>query len=129
MTVFQKIIDGEIPANKIYEDDKVLAFLDIHPAVPGHTLVVPKNPTEFVWDLPDDDYQALLAVSKKIALHMREILPQKYVHMSVVGTDVPHAHIHLIPFDVTADFHNRERMNSEPDFDALAKMAEKLRLS
>ncbi len=128
MTVFQKIIDGEIPSNKIYEDDKVVAFLDIYPAVPGHTLVVPKNPIEFVWDLPDDDYLALLAASKKIALHMREVLPQKYVHMSVVGTDVPHAHIHLIPFDNTSDFHNQERMNNEPDFEALAKMAEKIHL-
>lgn len=129
MTIFQKIINGEIPAHKIYEDDKILAFLDIYPANPGHTLVIPRNPVEFVWDLPNEDYRALMDVSKKIALHIRQTLPQKYVHMSVVGTDVPHAHVHLIPFDATKDFHGQGRMDQEPDHQALAEMANKLRLS
>lgn len=129
MTIFQKIIDREIPAHIIYEDDLTLAFLDIYPAVPGHTLVIPKNPTEFVWDLEAKDYQALMATAKKLALHLRELLPEQYVHMSIVGTDVPHAHIHLIPFNKTADFHNAERMKQEPDHKALASMAKKLRLS
>ena len=128
MTIFQKIINGEIPAYKVYEDDKTFAFLDIHPAMPGHTLVVPKNPIEFVWDLPTEDYQALLDVSKKIALHLRENLPQQFIHMSVVGVDVPHAHIHLIPFDQPRDFHNPRRMQIEPDHDELASMADKLRI-
>lgn len=129
MTIFQKIIDREIPAHIIYEDDKTLAFLDIYPANTGHTLVIPKNPVEFVWDLPDEDYRALLDTAKKLAIHLRENLPQKYVHMSVVGTDVPHAHVHLVPFDVSADFHNAERMQQEPDHAALAELAKKLHLS
>lgn len=129
MTIFQKIIDGEIPAHKIYEDADTLAFLDIYPAMPGHVLVIPKNPIEFVWDLPEEDYQKLMQITKKISLHMRQILPQPYIHMSVVGTDVPHTHIHLIPFSTTADFHKPNRINQEPDHDKLAEMAEKLRLS
>lgn len=129
MTIFQKIIDGEIPSHKVYENEKVLAFLDIHPANPGHTLVIPKNPTEFVWDLPEDDYHALMTVSKKLALHLRQTLPYNYVHMGIVGIDVPHAHVHLIPFNDTADFHNPGRMQKEPDHEALAEMAQKLRIS
>lgn len=129
MTIFQKIINRDIPAHIIYEDDSVLAFLDIYPSNPGHTLVIPKNPVEFVWDLPTDDYTALMDAVKKIALHLRDQLPQQYVHMSVDGTDVPHAHVHLIPFDKTSDFHNPKRMQQEPDHEALAQLAEKLRLS
>ena len=129
MTIFQKIINREVPAHIIYEDDKTLAFLDIHPAVAGHTLVIPKNPTEFVWDLPAVDYQALMDTTNKLALHLRSQLPHTYIHMSVVGTDVPHAHVHLIPFNNPEDFHNPARMQVEPDHDELAKLAEKLRLS
>ena len=129
MTIFEKIINREIPAHIIYEDEKTLAFLDIYPSVPGHTLVIPKNPTEFVWDLPDETYRALMDVAKKLALHLREQLPQQYVHMSIVGTDVPHAHVHLIPFDTAADFHNPKRMDGEPDHQALAAMQKKLRLT
>ncbi len=128
MTIFQKIINGEIPSHKIYEDEKTFAFLDIYPAYLGHTLVIPKNPVEFVWDLPEADYQALMITSKKLALHIRQKLPEQYIHMNVVGTDVPHAHVHLIPFNKPADFHNPDRMQKEPDHEALAKIAEKLRL-
>lgn len=129
MTIFQKIIDGEIPAHKIYEDEKTLAFLDIHPSMPGHTLVIPKNPVEFVWDLPEEDYQALMSVARRLALHIRQNMPQQYVHMSVVGTDVPHAHVHLVPFDISKDFHKPDRMNQEPSHEELAKIADKLRIS
>ena len=129
MTLFEKIINREIPAHILYEDDKTLAFLDIYPAMPGHTLVIPKNPVEFVWDLLTDDYGALLLATKKIALNMRQKLPQQYVYMSVVGTDVPHAHIHLVPFDVLADFHKPDRTKQEPDHEKLAAMAEILRFS
>lgn len=129
MTIFEKIINGEIPAHKIYEDEHTLAFLDIHPAMPGHTLVIPKNPTEFVWDLPTEDYQALMQSVNKVARRLRELLPQEYINMNVVGIDVPHAHVHLIPFDTSADLHKPERDATEPDHQALAKMAEKLHFS
>jgi len=127
MTIFQKIIDGEIPAHKVYEDDKTLAFLDIFPTMPGHTLVIPKNPQEFVWDLEEDDYQAVMKTCQKVAKKLREVLPQAYIHMGVVGIDVPHAHVHLVPFDKTADLHKPDRDKGKPDHEALAKMAEKLR--
>lgn len=127
MTIFQKIIDGEIPAHKIYEDDMTLAFLDVYPAMPGHTLVIPKHQTEFVWDLPEDYYTATLLTAQKVAKRIREVMPQQYVNMSVVGTDVPHAHIHLVPFDTTADLHKPDRMSIEPDHEELAMVADKLR--
>lgn len=127
MTIFQKIIDGEVPAHKVYEDDKTLAFLDIFPTMPGHTLVIPKRASEFVWDLDDENYKAVMSTCQKVARRIREVLPQAYVHMGVIGTDVPHAHVHLIPFDKTSDLHNPDREKAEPNHQELAKMAEKLR--
>ena len=73
-SIFTKIIKGEIPSHKIYEDDSVLAFLDIHPVQSGHTLVIPKKQVEFVWDLPDPDYVSLMAATKKVALRLREVI-------------------------------------------------------
>src|SRR5574343_582542 len=102
-SIFTKIINGELPCYKIYEDDLTLAFLDIHPVQPGHMLVIPKQQIEFVWDLPDDLYQAVMSTSKKMAIKMRSTLPQLYVHERIVGLDVPHAHVQLIPFDTVAD--------------------------
>ena len=95
-SVFAKIVAGEIPCYKVYEDDKVLAFLDIHPEVKGHTLVIPKIEVDKIYDLPDEDYNALMAAAKKIARHMEDVLGARTV-WKVVGTDVPHAHIHLEP--------------------------------
>ena len=95
-SVFAKIVAGEIPCYKVYEGDKVLAFLDIHPEVKGHTLVIPKIEVDKIYDLPDEDYVALMAAAKKIARHMEDVLGARTV-WKVVGTDVPHAHIHLEP--------------------------------
>ena len=124
-SIFTKIIKGQIPAHKIYEDEQTLAFLDINPIQPGHTLVIPKQQIEFVWDLPDELYQAVMQTCKKVALRMREVLPQQYIHERIVGTDVPHAHVHLIPFDETADFKKEADMKVDPA--ALTAMAEKLK--
>jgi histidine triad (HIT) family protein len=127
-SIFTKIIKGEIPAHKIYEDEDVLAFLDIHPIVPGHTLVVPKKQVEFIWDLETEDYQKLTMAVRKIALHLREVLPVSYVGEKVVGTDVPHAHIHLIPFNRSGEYNRGPKdAEAEPDHAALAAMAEKLK--
>lgn len=126
-SIFTKIIKGEIPSHKIYEDDYVFAFLDIHPLTPGHTLVVPKKQVEFVWDLDDETYQAVMLASKKIALHLRQILAVPYVGEKIVGVDVAHAHIHLIPFSDVNDYHHRGDMNNEPDHEGLAALAEKLK--
>ena len=128
-SIFTKIINGAIPAYKIYEDDQTLAFLDIHPVQPGHVLVIPKQQIEFVWDLPDDLYQAVMATSKKVALHMREVLNVPYVSERVVGVDVPHAHVQLIPFSDDEQLRIQPDMNADPDHAALAPMAERLKMS
>ena len=97
-SVFAKIVAGEIPCYKIYEDEKVLAFLDIHPETMGHTLVIPKVEVDKIYDLPEEDYVALMLAAKKIARHMEDVLNKRTL-WKVIGTDVPHAHIHLMPFD------------------------------
>lgn len=97
-SVFAKIVAGEIPCYKIYEDDKVLAFLDIHPETKGHTLVIPKVEVDRIYDLEEADYSALMAAAKKIARHMEDVLGERTL-WKVMGTDVPHAHIHLMPLD------------------------------
>ena len=125
-SIFTKIIRGEIPCNKVYEDDRTLAFLDIHPVQPGHTLVVSKKQVEFVWDLDDEDYQAVMATAKKVANQIKKILNVPYVGEQIIGVDVPHAHLHVIPFSTTAEFRNVPDMNAEPDFAALEAMAKKL---
>ncbi|HEY5695342.1 MAG TPA: HIT domain-containing protein [Candidatus Saccharimonadales bacterium] len=127
-SIFTKIVKGEIPSHKIYEDDRVLAFLDIHPIQPGHALVIPKKQVEFVWDLDDDDYTAVMSATKKIALRMREVLGVKYVGERIVGVDVPHAHVQLIPFNIVAEYKAPQDTESAPDHTALAAMAEKLRV-
>lgn len=126
-SIFTKIIRGEIPCEKIYEDDKTFAFLDIHPIQPGHVLVIPKKQVEFLWDLDDEDYQAVMATAKKVAQHLREVLGVPYVGVKVMGTDVPHTHVHLVPFTTGAQYHNQPDLNAEPDHEALAAMAEKLK--
>ncbi len=126
-SIFTKIAMGELPCHKVYEDELTLAFLDINPVEPGHTLVITKRQVEFIWDLPDDDYQALMTTCKRVGLRLREVLGRPYVGEMVVGTDVPHAHVHLIPFSEPADMkRNLDPHHQEPDHEALAQLAEKL---
>lgn len=126
-SIFTKIIKGEIPSHKVYEDEHILAFLDIHPLVPGHTLVIPKKQVEFVWDLEDEDYQYVMATTKKVAKQLREVLGVPYVGVQIIGVDVPHAHVQLIPFtNVATEYHGQQDMTLEPDHAALAALAEKL---
>jgi len=108
-SLFTKIISGDIPSYKIYEDDKVYAFLDINPVQPGHTLVVPKKQVEFLWDLNDEDYNHLMIIVKKIARHIRDKASKEFVGIKVEGIDVPHAHVHVIPFS------NGPEFNKVPD--------------
>ena len=126
-SIFTKIVKGEIPAHKVYEDENVLAFLDVYPAQPGHTLVIPKKQVEFVWDLDDTDYQAVMMATKKVALRLREVLQTRYVGEKIIGVDVPHAHVQLIPFDAVDELNAPQDMTAEPDHEQLAAMAEKLR--
>lgn len=97
-SVFSKIIAGEIPSHKIYEDDKMLAFLDINPEVDGHILVVPKIEVDKVYDLPPDYYDALWRTVQVVALRLEEVLGSRAI-IKVIGTDVPHAHVHVMPID------------------------------
>lgn len=127
-TLFTKIINGEIPSHKIYEDEHTYAFLDIHPIALGHTLVVPKQQVAFVWDLDDDAYQKLQASVKKIAQHLRAALGVPFVGEQIIGVDVPHAHVHLIPFTQIAEFRQFPDATAEPDHEFLAKVAAKLSL-
>ena len=99
-SIFTKIIQGEIPCYKIYEDDKTFAFLDIHPESKGHILVIPKNEVDKIYNLPDEDYRALMSTVKKLSQHMEKVLGARTL-WKVVGTDVPHAHVHLMPLDET----------------------------
>ena len=126
-SIFTKIIKGEIPCHKVYEDDKTLAFMDIHPFNEGQVLVVPKEQVEFVWDLQDEDYRALWSTVKKIAYRLREVFPDKIrVGVHVEGLDVNHAHVKIFPFSTGAEFHARADDDAEPDHEELAKLAEKL---
>jgi histidine triad (HIT) family protein len=127
-SVFTKIIKGEIPSHKVYEDDKTIAFLDIYPAVEGQTVVTVKNQVEFVWDLPDSDYQALMATVKKVSIRLREVLGTKYVGTRIEGVDVAHAHVKLYPFNTVAEYNTQQDMNQEPNHAKLAELADKLRL-
>ncbi len=125
-SIFTKIINGEIPCHKVYEDERTLAFLDIEPVQPGHTLVVSKTQVEFAWDLEDDDYQAVMATAKKVALRLREVMGRPYVGELIVGTDVPHVHVHLVPFTESKEMLRVLDPDHEPDHTALAEIAEKL---
>jgi histidine triad (HIT) family protein len=125
-SVFTKIIKGEIPAQKIYEDEQTLAFLDIHPLQTGHTLVIPKVQVEFVWDLPLETYQAVMATTLKVARRLREVLDVPYVSERIVGIDVPHAHVQLIPFHDSAELRAQQNMEHAADKQELTALAEKL---
>lgn len=123
-SIFTKIIKGEVPCHRVYEDELTLVFLDIHPVQPGHTLVIPKRPVEFVWDLAPSDYQALMATSQKVARRLRQVLGVKYIGAKIIGEEVPHAHVHLIPFDSVAEYNARPAL--EPNHTALSQMAARL---
>ncbi len=126
-SIFTKIIKGEIPCHKLYEDAKTLAFLDIHPVQPGHTLVIPKLQVDKVYDLDDDTYQAVMKTTKRLMLQLDRILGKR-VGLKVVGIDVPHAHVQLIPFGDPAELYATQDMDTEPDHAALGDMANRLRL-
>ena len=116
-SIFSKIVAGEIPCYKIYEDETCLAFLDINPEEKGHTLVIPKIEVDKIYDLDDETYTHLFAVAKKLMKNMDEKLGTRTL-MKVIGVDVPHAHIHLIPFN--ADHKEGETLTLEQsEFEAI----------
>lgn len=130
-SVFTRIIKGQIPCHKVYEDDKTIAFLTISPYVDGHTLVVPKTQVDDFEQLSDDDYQALFATVKKVAARIKEVFQVKKAVVVIMGYEVPHAHVHLLPAKSEQDYfsavENRHLVPSEPDHTKLAEIAERLR--
>ena len=117
-SIFTKIINGEIPSYKIYEDEKTFAFLDINPETKGHTLVVPKAEVDKIYELSDEDYHALWATVKKVAARIEEVSGRRTL-MKVIGTDVPHAHVHLMPYDETWEY-GRTLKLTEDEFNEIA---------
>lgn len=108
MTIFSKIIAGEIPSYKCAENDKFYAFLDINPVVQGHTLVVPKHEVDYIFDLSDDELAEMIVFAKKVALAIQAAYPCRKVGMAVLGLEVNHAHIHLIPLQSEGDMDFRK---------------------
>lgn len=130
-TIFTKIINGEIPCYKIAEDERYFAFLDINPLKAGHTLVVPKQETDYFFDLDDDLLAGLMLFSKKIALAIEAAIPCKRIAVAVVGLEVPHVHVHLIPMDSMDDinFKNPKLQFSPEEYSYIAeKISGKLTL-
>lgn len=115
-SIFTKIVNGEIPAHKVAEDDRFLAFLDIMPLVKGHVLVIPKKETDFVFDIEDEELGAMMVFAKKVAQAMKKSVPCKRIAVSVIGLEVPHAHIHLLPINSMEDTNfNRPKLKPEPE--------------
>lgn len=128
-SIFTKIIKGEIPCHKVYEDNHTFAFMDIHPIQPGHVLVVTKNPVATVWDLSESEYQTLMGVVRKIATKMAKVFPdKKRIGVMIEGLEVDHAHVKIFPINTGDEFRRAPDVNSEPNHDELAKMAAKLRI-
>lgn len=121
-TIFSKIIAGEIPSYKVAEDDRFYAFLDINPLAKGHTLVVPKREVDYIYDLTDEELAAMHVFAKHVALAIQKAFPCKKVGEAVIGLEVPHAHIHLIPMQKESDmlFSNPKLKLTDDGFKAVA---------
>jgi len=123
-SIFSKIIAGEIPCYRIAEDEKHLAFLDINPNAEGHTLCIPKIEVDQLFDLSKEDYAALLLFSRKVALALKKTVPCQRIAMTVIGLEVPHAHVHLIPLNTMEDATFGKKVQLDPM--AMHAMAEKI---
>ena len=104
-SIFTKIVKGEIPAWKVAESERFLAFLDVRPLAKGHTLVIPKKETDYFFDLSEEELSEIMIFSKKVALALKSTIPCLRIGMSVIGLEVPHAHIHLVPLNNMGDIH------------------------
>jgi histidine triad (HIT) family protein len=126
-TIFTKIIRGEIPCYKIAEDERYFAFLDINPLMAGHTLVVPKRETDYIFDLNDEEFSGLFLFAKKVALAIEKSIPCARIGVAIVGLEIPHAHIHLIPMNTMNDmnFKNPKLKLSQEEFSKIAKKISK----
>lgn len=121
-SIFTKIINGDIPCYKIAETESCFAFLDINPIVKGHTLVIPKHEVDYLYDLDDDILSSLMLFSKKVAKGIEQVVPCERVGLTVMGLEVPHAHIHLLPFNKMSEmsFANPKLKLEKEEFESLA---------
>lgn len=124
-SLFSRIVAGEIPCHKIAETDEFLAFLDVFPCAKGHVLVIPKVEVDYIFDLPTDVYLRLLGFAKSLVPAIEAVVPCKKVGMAVVGLEVPHAHVHLIPLNSIGDMDFTSKIKIEPE--ELASLAEAIR--
>lgn len=122
MTIFSRIIAGEIPCYKVAEDDRFFAFLDINPVNWGHTLVVPKEKTDYIFDLDDKSLGDMMVFAKKVASAMKKTLPCRKIGVAVLGLEVPHAHIHLVPIQNEGDMDFRNKI-ANPDPEKMKEIA------
>ena len=125
-SIFTKIINGEIPCYKIAENDRYFAFLDIRPLRKGHTLVIPKREVDYIFDLEDGELSGLMAFAKKIAKAIEKVVPCERIGVSVIGLEVPHAHVHLVPIRSVSDL-NFGSGHQELDADEMAELASDIR--
>jgi histidine triad (HIT) family protein len=125
-SIFSKIVAGDIPAHKVAETEDFLAFLDVNPLVEGHVLVIPKKETDYLFDLDNEQYAGLLLFAKIVAEGLKKAVPCKRIGVAVIGLEVPHAHIHLVPLNQMNDINfSREKLKSSQE--ELAATAEKIR--
>jgi histidine triad (HIT) family protein len=125
-SIFTRIINREIPAHIVAEDERYIAFLDINPLTIGHTLVVPKKEVDYLFDLDDDTLAGMNVFSKKVAIAIKKAVPCLRIGVEVIGLEVPHAHVHLIPMNRTEDL-NFMRPKLKPTKEELTEIAEKIR--
>jgi len=122
-SVFTKIINGEIPSYKIAEDENYFAFLDINPNAKGHTLCVPKKEVDKIFDLDEDMYTGLMVFSRKVAIALKKVIECKRIGISVIGIEVPHTHVHLIPLNSMNDMTFQHKVSfTQEEFEDIAKM-------
>ena len=123
MTIFSKIAAGEIPSYKCAEDEHFYAFLDINPVTKGHTLVIPRHEVDYIFDLPDDEIAAFEVFAKKVAVAIKKVFNCRKVAQVVLGLEVPHAHIHLLPMNTEADvdFHNKKSDITAEEFKEISQ--------
>lgn len=125
-TIFSKIVAGDIPAHKVAEDDQHLAFLDINPLREGHTLVIPKKEADYIFDLADEELQGLMVFAKRVAKAIEQVVDCERIGVAVVGLEVPHTHVHLIPIDTVGDINfSRPKLNLTQE--QLATIGKKIR--
>ena len=124
-SIFSRIVAGEIPCYKVAEDEKYFAFLDISPVAKGHTLLIPKHEVDYIFDLDDEEYAGLTAFAKKVAAAMKKVMPCKRIGVAVLGLEVPHTHIHLVPINKESDMNFFKEKLSLPA-EEMAEIAAKI---